>query len=216
MLSLQKYVYKKLLVFFFFSPFLTVNWYIFITTESLAKICNMVIPKRTEFAIQTCKTCRYAYSIIFAFSISLDNSSQYYTEISCIFCLKSRWISQRFGVYLTLSSHFALVFYELKCIVRVISAANFENTWPSHSANFEKLKEIETRLNILLNKTCKIITIELSLSSIFRIGNLTNSDQRSSLHSHFILPGNITTIKRLEKKTAVFIKCCCSNHTINY
>ena len=109
------------------------------------------------------------------------------------FFVLNRWISQWFGVYLTLSSHFAHAFYEIQCIVRVISAARFENTWPSHSANFEK--EIETRLNILLSKTGKIIMIELSLSSIFRIGNFTKSNQRSSLHSHFILPRNITTIK---------------------
>ena len=54
-------------------------------------------------------------------------------------------LSLWFGVYLTLSSHFAHAFHELPCIVRVISAARFENTWPVHSANFEN--GMETGLN---------------------------------------------------------------------
>ena len=33
--------------------------------------------------------------------------------------------------------HFAHAFHELHCIVRVNSAARFENKWPADSVNFE-------------------------------------------------------------------------------
>ena len=73
-----------------------------------------------------------------------------------------------------MQSHFARAFQELQCTVRVISkdisAARFGNAWPVHSANFEN--GMETGL---------IIMIDLSLSFIFRIGNLTKSDRRSSM-----------------------------------
>ena len=62
------------------------------------------------------------------------------------------------------SSHFAHSFHKLKCIVRVNSAATFENTWPAHSANFEN--GMETGLNILFSQTGKIIMIELRLISL--------------------------------------------------
>ena len=45
-----------------------------------------------------------------------------------------------------------------------MSTARFENTWPAHSANFEK--EMKTVLNILFSQTGKIIMIELRLISL--------------------------------------------------
>ena len=47
------------------------------------------------------------------------------------------------------------------CVVRVIFAARFENTWPAHSANFEN--GMETGLNILFSQIGKIIMIDLSI-----------------------------------------------------
>ena len=83
-------------------------------------------------------------------------------------------LSLWFGVLIILTSHFARAFHELQCIVRVISAARFENTWSVHSANFEN--GTETGLNRLENyNDWKIIMIEHSLSSIFRIGKVRSA-----------------------------------------
>ena len=91
---------------------------------------------------------------------------------------------------------------------RVISAAIFENTWPAHSANFKN--EMKTVLNILFSQTGQIIMIELRLISLpyFASAILTKSDRRSSLHIVYFPKKHFNHQTRLEKKTAVIIKCC--------
>ena len=133
------------------------------TTESLAKIYNIPMTKLSysDFAIQAGKLdARLILSFCqFAVSTSRVKLTQYSTEIVLI-----RWLSLWFKVTFMWSSHFARAFRELQCIVRVISAARFENTWFSHSANFEN--RMETGLNILFSQTGKVIMIELSLFSL--------------------------------------------------
>ena len=95
---------------------------------------------------------------------------------------------QKYPAFFVLSLEFTLRDHHIllvQCIVRVISAARFKNTWPAHFANFEN--EMKT--------------------SIVRIGILTKSDRRSSLHIVYFPKKHFNYQTRLEKKTAVVIKC---------
>ena len=67
------------------------------------------------------------YSIMFAFSISRDIQ---HSIVQILFLIA--------GLEFTLCDHHnLLVLFMNYRVVRVISAARFENTWPAHSANFE-------------------------------------------------------------------------------
>ena len=129
----------------------------------------------SDFAIQTWKlAARLSIScLLFPYPAIIQHSTV--QKYPACFVL-NRWLLQWFGVYLTWSSHFARAFHELQCIVRVISAARFENTWPAHSA-FEK--GMETVSQTGKNYSDRTYSF---FFSIFCISSLTKSDRRSSLH----------------------------------
>ena len=97
----------------------------------------------SNFAIQTGNlAARLIIScLIFPYpAIIQHNTVQKYPA----FFVLNRWLS------FTLRDHHILL---VQCIVRVISAARFENTWPAHSANFEN--GMETEVNNLFSQTGK-------------------------------------------------------------
>ena len=142
----KKYAYKnRSILCCEFFPFLSLFfWHLTsIFLWQLDHWLNMRKLGYSDFAIQTWKlAARLSIScLLFPYPAIIQHSTV--QKYPACFVL-NRWLLQWFGVYLTWSSHFARAFHELQCIVRVISAARFENTWPAHSANFEN--GIETGL----------------------------------------------------------------------
>ena len=81
------------------------------------------------------------------------------------------------------------------CILRVISAARIENTWPVNSANFEN--GMETGLNY--NEDRKQSPMADLLYKVIFFCKVYTFQPSNTL-----------------KKTAVIIRCCYSNHSTNY